>query len=59
MNISLEDKIILVTGGGRGLGNACARKLFEAGGRVAIADINFDAVYNSLTNEIIELDLVL
>ena len=43
MNISLDNKNILVTGGARGLGEACARRLSEAGGRVAIADINFDA----------------
>ncbi len=42
MNISLADKNILVTGGARGLGEACARTLSEAGGRVAIADIDFE-----------------
>jgi 3-oxoacyl-[acyl-carrier protein] reductase len=43
MKINLNDKNILVTGGARGIGEACARKLSEAGGRVAIADIDFDA----------------
>lgn len=43
MKINLADKNILVTGGARGLGEACARKLSEAGGRVAIADIDYDA----------------
>jgi 3-oxoacyl-[acyl-carrier protein] reductase len=43
MNISLDSKNILVTGGARGLGKACARKLSEAGGCVAIADIDLDA----------------
>jgi NAD(P)-dependent dehydrogenase (short-subunit alcohol dehydrogenase family) len=42
MKISLAEKNILVTGGARGLGEACARTLSEAGGRVAIADIDFD-----------------
>jgi len=42
VNISLADKNILVTGGARGLGEACARTLSEAGGRVAIADIDLD-----------------
>ena len=44
MKISFDNKNILVTGGARGLGEACAQKLSEAGGRVAIADIDFDAV---------------
>lgn len=43
MNIRLDDKNILVTGGARGIGKACALKLSEAGGRLAIADIDFDA----------------
>jgi NAD(P)-dependent dehydrogenase (short-subunit alcohol dehydrogenase family) len=43
VKISLADKNILVTGGARGLGEACARKLSEAGGRAAIADIDYDA----------------
>jgi 3-oxoacyl-[acyl-carrier protein] reductase len=42
MKISLANKNILVTGGARGLGEACARTLSEAGGRVAVADIDFD-----------------
>jgi len=43
MKISFDNKNILVTGGARGLGAACARKLSEAGGRIAIADIDLDA----------------
>jgi 3-oxoacyl-[acyl-carrier protein] reductase len=43
MKIRFDNKNILVTGGARGLGAACARKLSEAGGRVAIADIDLDA----------------
>jgi len=43
VKISFDNKNILVTGGARGLGEACARKLSKAGGSVAIADIDFDA----------------
>ena len=43
MNINLDDKNILVTGGARGIGKACALKLSAAGGRLAVADVDFDA----------------
>jgi NAD(P)-dependent dehydrogenase (short-subunit alcohol dehydrogenase family) len=35
-----QDKVIIVTGGGRGLGRAYAQRLVEEGARVAIAEID-------------------
>ena len=42
MNKSLTDKVAIITGGGRGLGEAIARGLAGAGARVAVNDINPD-----------------
>ncbi|MBM4602571.1 SDR family NAD(P)-dependent oxidoreductase, partial [Rhodococcus hoagii] len=35
----LSDKVVLVTGGARGLGAAFARRIVEGGGKVVIADV--------------------
>ena len=40
MNISLAGKAAIVTGSGRGIGFAIARKLAEAGCAVMIADVD-------------------
>ncbi len=43
MNIDLSGRNVLVTGGGSGIGLACARLLSACGASVAIADKNLDA----------------
>jgi 2-dehydro-3-deoxy-L-rhamnonate dehydrogenase (NAD+) len=51
----LRGKVALVTGGGAGIGEACAVRLAEAGARVAIADVDIDAaraVANRLGTEV-------
>lgn len=38
-----EGRVVVVTGGGKGIGRACARMFGERGGSVVIADIDSDA----------------
>ncbi|MFZ3322571.1 MAG: SDR family NAD(P)-dependent oxidoreductase [Usitatibacter sp.] len=38
--MQIKDHVFLVTGGGSGLGAACAAMLASAGGRVVVADVN-------------------
>lgn len=40
--VSLEDRVAVVTGGRRGIGQAIARRLLEAGAKVVIADLEGD-----------------
>ena len=41
--MKLDGKVALVTGAASGIGHQIARRYVEAGGRVAIADLNLDA----------------
>ncbi|WP_194610079.1 SDR family NAD(P)-dependent oxidoreductase [Clostridium vitabionis] len=47
----MTDKVALVTGGGRGIGEASAKRLAEYGAKVIIADMNLDAA-NSVASDI-------
>lgn len=54
----LRDKVYLVTGGGRGMGEATARRLAEEGARLALVDLDGDlaqAVADELPTEAIAL----
>ena len=42
MAFSLQDRIVLVTGSGRGIGAAIGRRLAEAGGMVYLADLELE-----------------
>ena len=44
MNLGLEGRRVLVTGGSKGLGEAIARELVEEGARVAICSRNEDEI---------------
>ena len=51
MNLGLEDKVVIVTGGSKGIGLACARAFLAEGGRVAIVSrsrANLDAALREL-----------
>lgn len=42
--MTTEPKIAVITGAGSGIGKACARRFAAAGGRVAITDVDADAL---------------
>lgn len=42
MDIRFNDKVVIVTGGARGIGYACAEKMIESGAKLAIVDIAQD-----------------
>lgn len=51
MDIRFDDKTVVVTGGARGIGYACVKKMIESGAKVAVVDIvqeNLDAVTKEL-----------
>jgi 3-oxoacyl-[acyl-carrier protein] reductase len=41
--MGIEDRVVIVTGGGKGIGGVYCRRLAEAGARVVVADIDADA----------------
>jgi len=49
--MQVNNQTFLITGGASGLGQACARRLVQHGGRVVIADLN-EAAGNSLVSEL-------
>ncbi len=59
MNIELKNKVVLITGGSKGIGLACAAAFANAGARVAIASRNADnlaAAQQQLKNNGINVD---
>lgn len=42
MELKLQDKVIVITGGASGIGSACARRYLEEGGRVAVCGRHAD-----------------
>jgi NAD(P)-dependent dehydrogenase (short-subunit alcohol dehydrogenase family) len=49
MELSLQNKVAIVTGGGAGLGQACALAFARAGADVAICDVNESTLADTKT----------
>lgn len=48
--MSLDSRVVIITGGARGIGYACARRFLEDGHKVVIADRDADAAARALNN---------
>lgn len=44
MNNRFEDKVVLITGGGSGLGQASALQVAREGAKLALVDVNRDGL---------------
>ena len=44
--MGIEDRVVIVTGGGKGIGGVYCRRLAEVGARVVVADIDAEANEN-------------
>ena len=44
MDLELKDKSVVITGGARGIGFACAEAFAREGARIALFDVNPDAL---------------
>jgi len=51
MSRDLDGKVVLVTGAGSGIGEACAHRVATGGGKVAVVDVNEEAA-NKVAGEI-------
>lgn len=53
MNLDLSGKVALITGGGSGIGAACAHELAQLGARIALADLRPPADHVGVVNQLL------
>ena len=54
----LADKVVVITGGARGIGLETARQLLDAGARVAIGDVDNEVLAKAAADLGVELSLI-